>query len=57
MQNGYIGNKKALYYLMSNYCQQQNRDVFEVLPLTFHISKGIEDSEWKRFQSVFQQLE
>ena len=32
-------------------------NVFEALPLTFHIAKGIEDQEFKHFQSVYDELQ
>lgn len=42
-QNFYIGNKKALFYNMKKYYELKGLDVFEALPLTFHISKGLND--------------
>jgi hypothetical protein len=42
-QNYFIGNKKALYYNMKKFYQLQGLNVFEALPLTFHIIKGIDD--------------
>ena len=45
-QNYYIGNKKSLFYHMKKYYSLQNLDVFEAIPLTFHISKGIEDPQF-----------
>lgn len=43
LRNNYIlGNKKALFNTMSNYYGSKGLDVFEYLPLTFHIT-GLED--------------
>ena len=55
--NTFIGNKKAMFYAMRKYYQLKKGNVFSVLPLTFHISKGIEDPEYQKFLIVFKQLE
>jgi hypothetical protein len=34
---------------MSEYYSKMNRDVFDYLPLTFHIKQGIQDDEYLRF--------
>jgi tubulin monoglycylase TTLL3/8 len=46
-QNYFIGNKKSLFYHMKRYYQLRKLDVFQVLPLTFHVTKGLEDSQFK----------
>ena len=43
-ENGYIGNKKALFYLLKNYYEKQEKDVFTVIPVTFHIKRAINDT-------------
>ena len=45
--NYYIGNKKALFYFLKNYCEQINENVFDIIPLTYHIVRGLEDSNYK----------
>jgi hypothetical protein len=35
-----IGNKKALFQTMSDYYTKKGDDVFNYLPLTFHITNG-----------------
>ena len=35
--NYMLGNKKALFYNMTEYKQFRNQDIFEYIPLTFHI--------------------
>ena len=52
-QNFVIGNKKALLYTMRNYYENIGMDVFDYLPLSFHIVKGTEDQEYSRFLSYF----
>jgi tubulin monoglycylase TTLL3/8 len=41
--NYHLSNKYALFYNMQKYYTSKGRDPFEVLPLTFHIKKGIDD--------------
>lgn len=55
--NFYIGNKKALYYNMKRYFEMKGEDPFKVLPLTFHITKGIEDSQYSRFLKCYESIE
>lgn len=42
-QNYIIGNKKALLYTMTKYYESIGKKVFNYLPLTFHIKKGLID--------------
>lgn len=39
--------------MMKQHFELNNKNIFDVLPLTFHISKGLEDTEWKNFQKAF----
>lgn len=48
INNYIIGNKKALFKLMAAYYQQQNKNVFHYLPLTFHIQQ-IYDQNYNQF--------
>jgi tubulin--tyrosine ligase len=41
--NFVIGNKKTLFQTMSEYYSQEGSEVFDYLPLTFHIKNGLED--------------
>jgi hypothetical protein len=41
--NYYVGNKKALYYNLRRYLELKGEDAFSILPLTFHIQKGVDD--------------
>jgi len=56
-QNFYIGNKKALFYNLKSYYQFMNKNVFEVIPLTFHICKGIEDKMFGEFLKAYALIE
>ena len=41
-RNNYvIGNKKALFSLMNKHYTDNGEDVFNYLPLTFHIKNGL----------------
>lgn len=51
--NFLIGNKKALFQTMSQYYTKQGQEVFDYLPLTFHIKKGLEDDEYLKFLQHF----
>jgi hypothetical protein len=55
--NWMIGNKKAMFYNMRQYYELIGGDVFNYLPLTFHIQKGLEDKEYKHFLKFFKQRE
>jgi len=46
INNYVIGNKKALFNTMSNYYKEMNLNVFDFLPLTFHIKDGLEDKKY-----------
>lgn len=41
--NFFLGNKKALFYNMREYYRHTGKDVFDYLPLTFHIKNGFND--------------
>lgn len=55
--NFYIGNKKAMFYNMRQYYSLTGKDVFDFLPLTFHIKKGMDDKEYKNFVKYFKKRE
>lgn len=48
-----IGNKKALFQTMSDYYSKRGDDVFNYLPLTFHISNGLEDEKYLKFLNYY----
>lgn len=53
--NQHLNNKKALFFNMRNYytycCEKE--DVFNTLPLTFHIKNGSNDAEYTRFEDYY----
>ena len=51
--NGLLGNKKAMFYLMKEYCRLTKKNFFEVVPLTFHIKKGLMDDQFRSFMARF----
>lgn len=44
--NYHLSNKKALFYNMKQFCEWKGENVFEYLPLTFHIQEGLSDPEY-----------
>lgn len=50
--NEFLGNKKALYYNMKAYYEKQGKNVFDYLPVTFHV-KRYEDEAWKEFTKYY----
>jgi len=53
-RNYQLTSKKRLYVNMRDYCSLQGRNVFDYLPLTFHIENGCKDQEYARFLASFQ---
>lgn len=45
-KNFQITNKKALFYNISFYYKQMDKNPFDYIPLTFHIQKGSKDLEF-----------
>ena len=54
--NYFLGNKKALFYSMKKYYDLIGEDPFTKIPLTFHITEGLEDPEFEHFLTAFQGL-
>ena len=52
--NGLLGNKKGMFYCMREYYKLTSRNIWDILPLTFHITKGLLDPEFKQFQHYYQ---
>ena len=53
IHNFYLGNKKALFYNLREYYSLIGQNVFNYLPLTFHIRKGLKDPEYARFVEFY----
>ena len=52
--NFHLSNKKALFLNMRQYYDIQGLDVFQVLPVTFHIKNGDQDPEFAKFSEYYQ---
>lgn len=54
--NQHLNNKKALFINMRNYytycCEKE--DVFDTLPLTFHIKTGTSDPQYFKYQQYYE---
>ena len=55
--NFHIANKKALLLNMTNYYDALGQNVFDNLPLTFHIKKGLVDKEFAKFKQFYEDIE
>ncbi|OMJ67300.1 hypothetical protein SteCoe_35572 [Stentor coeruleus] len=51
--NQHLTNKKGLYQSLKNYCEALNLDLFDFVPLTFHVTLGEKDPEFARFVETF----
>ena len=51
MENNFqLSNKKALFYNMKIYYEAVGLDLFDFIPITFHVKEGINDKEYKNFE-------
>lgn len=48
--NFHLSNKKAMFLNIRLYYEAMGRDVFNAVPMTFHIKEGLEDAEFQRFK-------
>lgn len=55
--NFHMANKKALLLNMRNYYDALGQNVFDNLPVTFHIKNGLDDPEWTRFKAYYDEEE
>lgn len=53
--NGLIGNKKALYYNIREYCKLTGNKISDYVPLTYHIKNGLTDPDYKAMTLSFVQ--
>ena len=42
---------------MKRYYEITDRNIFDYLPITFHISKGIDDPEYEKFLNLFYEFD
>ncbi|KAL4491452.1 hypothetical protein ABPG72_008108 [Tetrahymena utriculariae] len=55
--NFHLANKKALFYNMRQYYNLTNKNVFDYLPTTFHIQRGLNDPEFANFVNYYNKFE
>lgn len=55
--NQHLSNKKGLFKCLKNYYAAVSKNVFDYVPLTFHVVKGENDLEFIRFTEEFNGLE
>jgi len=55
--NFHLANKKALLWNMKSYYEAMKENVFDYLPLTFHVRKGFEDKEYQKFLEYYNNRE
>lgn len=55
--NFHLANKKALLLNCRNYYEARGENVFDNLPVTFHIKNGTDDPEWHRFKAFYDQAD
>lgn len=48
-RNELLGNKKAMFYCLREYYTLTNKNIFDIVPLTFHIQNGVKDPQYKLF--------
>jgi tubulin monoglycylase TTLL3/8 len=48
-----LGNKKALFYNLREYYSLLDENVYQYIPLTFHIKKGTKDPEYAKFVDYY----
>lgn len=48
--NFHLSNKKAMFLNIRLYYEAMGRDVFNAVPMTFHVKEGLEDPEFQRFK-------
>jgi hypothetical protein len=55
--NFHLSNKKAMFLNIRLYYEAMGKDVFNAVPMTFHIKEGLEDVEFSRFKTFYMKEE
>ena len=55
--NQHLSNKKGLFRSLKSYYSAIGKNIFDYVPLTFHVIKGEEDPEFLKFQEEFNVFE
>lgn len=53
INNFFLGNKKALFYNLREYYSLSGDNLYNYIPLTFHIKKGMKDPEYIKFVDFY----
>lgn len=54
MENNYhLSNKKAIFYNLKVYYEAIGKEYHSALPVTFHIKEGLNDSQFQKFEQLF----
>jgi hypothetical protein len=53
INNYIVSNKKSLFRVLSSYYRYHSLDPFQVIPITYHISNGLEDPTFLAFQRFY----
>ena len=51
--NFHLSNKKAMFLNLRVYYEALGKDVFNAVPMTFHVKEGLEDPEFLRFKQHY----
>lgn len=49
----HLSNKKALFLNMRLYYEALSEDMFQFMPVTFHLTEGTESKEWDKFEECY----
>lgn len=52
----HLSNKKALFLNMRLYYDALNEDMFQYMPVTFHLKEGADSKEWDKFEECYTSL-
>jgi tubulin monoglycylase TTLL3/8 len=53
INNFFLGNKKALFYNLREYYSLSGDNLYNYIPLTFHIRRGMKDQEYTKFVDFY----
>lgn len=48
-----MSNKKAMFLNIRIFYEAIGKDVFNAVPMTFHVKEGLEDAEFTRFKAYY----
>ena len=57
VDNFHLSNKKAMFLNIRLYYEAMGKDVFNAVPMTFHIKDGLDDPEFSRFRAFYMKEE